>query len=85
MADVFVSYTHADREKVRHIVEVLEREGFTVWWDTRLRAGEQWDEVIETPSRALAASWWFGAFSRLTDVGSGQRHTSDWGEAYSFP
>jgi hypothetical protein len=43
MADIFVSYSRADRD----IVAALEAEGWSVWWDTRLRAGEQWDEVIE--------------------------------------
>ena len=47
MADIFVSYTRADQEIVRRIVALLEAEGWSVWWDTRIDAGDRWDEVIE--------------------------------------
>jgi hypothetical protein len=48
MADVFVSYTRTDQELVRPIVALLEAEGWSVWWDTRIVGGERWDEVIES-------------------------------------
>ena len=54
MADIFVSYSRADRDTVARIVEALKAEGWDVWWDTRLRAGEQWDEVIEREIHAAA-------------------------------
>jgi len=52
MADIFVSYSRADQGTVAKIVAALEAEGWSVWWDTRLRAGEQWDEVIEREIRS---------------------------------
>jgi adenylate cyclase len=47
MADIFLSYKRTDRDRVAPIVALLEARGWTVWWDTRIDAGEQWDEVIE--------------------------------------
>ncbi|WP_265571322.1 TIR domain-containing protein [Sphingomicrobium nitratireducens] len=47
MADIFVSYARADRERVEPIVRRLEDEGFSVWWDTHISAGEQFDELID--------------------------------------
>jgi hypothetical protein len=47
MADIFLSYKRADRERVTPIVALLESSGWSVWWDTRIDAGETWDEVIE--------------------------------------
>ena len=43
MADVFVSYARADREIVRPIVTLLEAQGWSVWWDTRIGGGDRWD------------------------------------------
>ena len=37
------------------ISEAFEGEGFTVWWDTTLRAGEAYDEVTETALRTSKA------------------------------
>jgi len=47
MADIFVSYKREDREKVQSLVEALQGKGWSVWWDTRIGAGESWDRVIE--------------------------------------
>ncbi len=60
MADIFVSYSRADRDTVAGIVAALEAERWSVWWDTRLRAGEQWDEVIEreiNAARCVLVVW----------------------------
>ena len=54
MAGIFVSYSRADRDIAAKIVAALEAEGWTVWWDTRLIAGEQWDEVIEREINAAS-------------------------------
>jgi TIR domain len=36
MADIFISYSKADRDKVVMLSAYLESEGGTVWWDTDL-------------------------------------------------
>lgn len=52
MADIFVSYSRTDRDKVAPIVALLQLQGWSVWWDPELRAGEQWTEVIEREIKA---------------------------------
>ena len=52
MTDIFLSYKREDREKVRPIVEALQAKGWTIWWDTRIGAGESWDQVIEAQLKA---------------------------------
>lgn len=47
MADVFLSYKREDRDKVRPLVEALQAQGWSVWWDTRIGVGDSWDEEIE--------------------------------------
>jgi len=51
MASIFLSYSRADRPKAQIIAEALAAEGFEVWWDKVLRAGETYDEVTETRLR----------------------------------
>jgi TIR domain len=46
MPDIFVSYATADRERVRPVVEALERRGWSVWWDRRILPGQNWDDAI---------------------------------------
>jgi TIR domain len=47
MSDIFISYTREDQAIARKLADALESEGFTVWWDPKLRAGEHFDDVIE--------------------------------------
>src|ERR1700738_4564947 len=44
--DVFVSYSHSDRERVRPLVEKLKAAGFSVWWDTEIEIGSRWRNVL---------------------------------------
>lgn len=46
MSDVFVSYKAEDRPRVEPLVERLEAEGVSVWWDARVSGGEAWRETI---------------------------------------
>jgi hypothetical protein len=46
MADVFVSYARANQDIVRRTVLLLEAQGWSVWWDTRISGGDRWDAVI---------------------------------------
>lgn len=47
MSDIFISYKREDQSHARALADVLERLGWSVWWDPKLRAGEHFDEVIE--------------------------------------
>lgn len=47
MASIFLSYSRADRPRAQQIAEALQAEGFSVWWDKVLRAGQTYDEVTE--------------------------------------
>ena len=47
MSDIFISYTREDQPTARKLADALEGEGWTVWWDPKLRAGEHFDDVIE--------------------------------------
>ena len=56
MADLFVSYARADRERVGPLVTALEGEGWSVWWDPEIGAGQEFDRLIaEELRRARAA------------------------------
>lgn len=48
MSDVFVSYKAEDRRRVQPLVEALEADGFSVWWDARVGGGSAWRRAIET-------------------------------------
>lgn len=47
MADIFLSYNREDQATAKVIATALQGEGFEVWWDTVLRAGQTYDEVTE--------------------------------------
>ena len=47
MSDIFISYQREDQATARKLANALESEGWTVWWDPKLRAGEHFDDVIE--------------------------------------
>lgn len=53
MADVFVSYARAAQNRVKPICTGLEQSGFSLWWDDRLQAGDDFSMVIE---REIAAA-----------------------------
>ncbi|MCR9194573.1 MAG: SUMF1/EgtB/PvdO family nonheme iron enzyme [Hyphomonas sp.] len=54
MSHIFLSYSRADRPIAQVIAEALEAEGFSVWWDKVLRAGQTYDEVTENMLRDSA-------------------------------
>ena len=47
MSDVFVSYKAEDRRRVQPLVEALEADGLTVWWDAQIGGGDEWRRSIE--------------------------------------
>ena len=53
--DIFLSYNREDQARAKLFAEAFEAQGFKVWWDTTLRAGEAYDEVTETALRTAKA------------------------------
>ncbi|HYO22302.1 MAG TPA: toll/interleukin-1 receptor domain-containing protein, partial [Flavisolibacter sp.] len=47
MADIFLSYSSADKSTVKVIATLLESKGWTTWWDRQIPIGQQYDNVIE--------------------------------------
>jgi hypothetical protein len=52
MADIFISYAREDVATAERLARYLERRGWTVWWDRRILAGKEFDEVIESEIQA---------------------------------
>jgi len=46
MADVFISYASEDRDRVHPLVELIESEGWSVWWDRQLITGPSYSKAI---------------------------------------
>lgn len=47
MADIFLSYSRDDIDRVRPLVTALERDGFSVWWDSDISPGQKFEETID--------------------------------------
>ena len=47
MAEVFVSYSRANRDRIDGLSDALETSGYSVWWDRSLTAGADYAMVIE--------------------------------------
>jgi len=45
--DIFLSYSRVDQARAKPFAEALAAEGYDVWWDVALKAGEAYDEVTE--------------------------------------
>ena len=60
MSDIFLSYSRKDRAIAAALAEILPSEGWTIYWDRQLRAGEIFDEVLErevTAARCVVVLW----------------------------
>ena len=55
MADVFVSYARTDKARVAPLVAAIEAQGWSVWWDPEIDAGEQFDDQIEAELKSAKA------------------------------
>lgn len=58
--DIFLSYSRDDQAVARCFAEAFEREGFSVWWDQSLSAGEAFDRITEQAldeARAVVVLW----------------------------
>jgi hypothetical protein len=47
MKRLFISYSRADKEYVKHLVEVLRKQEFDIWFDEQIPVGQGWDDVLE--------------------------------------
>ena len=55
MADVFVSYSRKDKDRVAPLVAALEARGASVWWDPAISPGQEFDkQIAEELARASA-------------------------------
>lgn len=60
MADIFISYARADRERIEKLAAALESEGYSVWWDQRIQSGSEFSKVIEAEivaAKAVIVCW----------------------------
>ena len=60
MADVFVSYKAEDRKRVQPLVQALEADGFSVWWDAQIGGGAGWRQAIQREldaARCVVVVW----------------------------
>lgn len=48
MKRIFISYAREDRSTIENIAHRLIRDGYEVWWDHHIRAGEPYRERIES-------------------------------------
>ena len=58
--DVFLSYKAEDRARLIPLVEALEAEGFSVWWDAHIGGGTNWREDIEEhldAAKCVVVAW----------------------------
>ncbi|MCZ6618430.1 MAG: toll/interleukin-1 receptor domain-containing protein, partial [Gammaproteobacteria bacterium] len=60
MADVFLSYASADRDRVVPLVRLLEEQGWSVWWDRDLIPGSAYEQAIDDAvgaARCVVVAW----------------------------
>ncbi len=60
MADIFLSYSRTDKPRVAPLVAALEAYGWSVWWDSALAPGEEFDQVTSAEldrCKAVVVVW----------------------------
>jgi len=60
VADIFLSYNREDQARAKLFAEAFAAQGFDVWWDVGLKAGEAYDQVTEKAlreARAVVVLW----------------------------
>jgi adenylate cyclase len=55
MADVFISYARADKDRVAPLVAAIEAQGWSGWWDPEITPGQEFDDQIEAEIDAAKA------------------------------
>jgi serine/threonine-protein kinase len=60
MSDVFISYKAEDRRRVQPLVQALQADGYSVWWDEHIGTGDEWRQTIEhqlDSARCVVVIW----------------------------
>lgn len=60
MPDIFLSYAREDVSVAQRLARALEDEGWSVWWDRQIPAGQTFDEVIQekvAAARCVVVLW----------------------------
>ncbi len=60
MSDVFISYKAEDRRRIQPLVQALQSDGYTVWWDQHISTGDEWRQTIERQleaARCVIVAW----------------------------
>jgi adenylate cyclase len=60
LADIFISYSSEDRDRLEPLVDLLEAAGYSVWWDNHLRGGSRFSKEIEHEldrAKAVPVAW----------------------------
>lgn len=55
MADIFISYSKQQPQPTRELADYLTSEGYSVWWDAHVTAGETFREIIDRELDAAGA------------------------------
>ncbi|MCP4270134.1 MAG: TIR domain-containing protein [Candidatus Brocadiaceae bacterium] len=60
MSDIFISYASEDNKKAGLLAEVLEEQGWSVWWDRKIPPGRPFADVIDEAlklSKCVVVLW----------------------------
>jgi hypothetical protein len=60
MADIFLSYARANRDRAQAVAAAMEGDGRSLWWDKRLASGGDYASVIEqeiAAARCVVVGW----------------------------
>jgi TolB-like protein/Tfp pilus assembly protein PilF len=60
VTDLFLSYKAEDRPRVASLVQALETDGLSVWWDANIGGGDEWRDTILRhleAARAVIVVW----------------------------
>jgi hypothetical protein len=60
MADIFMSYAREDEARIESLIRALEDEGWSVFWDQRIPAGQTWRSYIGkalSDARCVVVAW----------------------------
>ena len=71
MGQIFISYSHKDKEYVHKLARALEHRGFDAWYDDEIDYGSRWEQEIEDHLRNCDA---------VILVASTESNNSEWVE-----